>query len=123
MPGELSMPCSQTATAELLRYALAGISSYREAVLKEERLPSKPWCEKSPKNVPSAYTSPRKLARHSNTFMPPLRTSTLPCMQYSTQELSLDRRQDKRNILWSGCCQTIQHRFSMQVMSGQRRAL
>ena len=49
-------------------------------------------------------------------------TSILPCMQYSTQERSLDRRQEKRNILWSGYCQTQQHRFSMQVMSGQLRA-
>ena len=97
-------------------------SSCPEEVLKEEKRPNKPWCEKSRKNVPSAYTSLGKLAKHSNTFMPPLMTSTLPCMQYSTQELSLDRRQDKRNILWSGCCQTIQHRFSMQVMSGQLRA-
>src|SRR5215475_3476161 len=98
--------------AGLLRYALAGTSSYREEGLKEERLPSKPWCEKSRKNVPSACTLPRKLARHSNTFMPPLRTNTLPCMQYSTQELSLDRRQDKRNILWSGCFQTARRNFS-----------
>src|SRR5262245_7976401 len=113
----------EIAKAELLRYALAGTSSYRAAVLKEDKLTNQPWCRKSRKNVASAYTSLRKLAKHSNTFMPPLRTSTLPCMPYSTQELSLDRRQDKRNILWSGCCQTIQHRFSMQVMSGQRRAL